>query len=417
MDKLATQCTNLAFPAKCLKFVTRGVLYDHARLREWRSIAIASPLLLFLALAFLYPMGKMLWRAFDNHDASSGLVRTATALGAWNGSAALPSTAFESLAADLEEAKGNNRLNELASRLNLKVGGFRSLILVTAAALPRDLERIGPAEMQAIDERWADLKFWRGLQDASSTVTLSRMLAVVDLERKPDASVGWVPPDRRVYLDYLLRTLWISLSVTTICVFTGYPMAHLMALSKMRRQKFLLSLILLSFWTSLLVRTAAWVILLQKEGILNSTMVALGLIDQPVQLIFNRVGVYLAMTHVLLPFFVLPLYSVMKSIDPSYMRAAVSLGASPTRAFFSIYLPQTAPGVTAGALLVFVLANGFYITPALVGGPKDQMLSSLIADFAIGRANWGMASALAILLLICVSLTLALLAQLARSRT
>lgn len=420
MGNLASQAADKAFTQgddKTSIQSTREVLGDQARRTVWRSVLIASPLLLFFAFAFLYPMGKMLWRAFDNQEASSGLTRTGASLRDWRAGVPLPADAFESLAADIAEAKRSDRLNELATRLNLKVGGFRSLILVTGQALPDNVGRIGSVEMLSIDPRWGNLKFWRALQDTSAAITLSRILAVVDLERKIDTSLGWVPVERRIYLDYLARTIWISFCVTAICIFVGYPMSYLVAASKGGRQSLLLGLLLLSFWTSLLVRTAAWVILLQKEGIVNSTLIALGIIDQPAQLIFNRFGVCIAMTHVLLPFFVLPLYSVMKSIDPTYMRAALSLGASPVRAFFSVYLPQTVPGLKAGGVLVFVLANGFYITPALVGGAKDQMLSSLIADFAMGRANWGMASALAIVLLVCVGLVSAVFARLSPART
>jgi putative spermidine/putrescine transport system permease protein len=163
-------------------------------------------------------------------------------------------------------------------------------------------------------------------------------------------------------------------------------------------------LVLLPFWVSLLVRTAAWVVLLQKEGIINGALLSLGLIDQPQQLIFNRIGVYIAMVHILLPFLVLPLYSVMKSIPRNQVRAAASLGANPLSAFLTIYLPQTIPGLAAGALLVFILAIGFYVTPTLVGGSGDQMISGIIAELALGTANWGLASALALVLLCCVGI-------------
>jgi putative spermidine/putrescine transport system permease protein len=137
--------------------------------------------------------------------------------------------------------------------------------------------------------------------------------------------------------------------------------------------------------------------LLQKKGLINDALVWLALLDKPAQLIFNRTGVYVTMTHILLPFMILPLYSVMRGIPREHLRAAASLGARPTAAYLSIYLPQTIPGIGAGALLVFVLSVGFYITPALVGGGSDQMLSYLIAQFAVQNANWGMASALALL--------------------
>ena len=151
---------------------------------------------------------------------------------------------------------------------------------------------------------------------------------------------------------------------------------------------------LLPFWTSLLVRTVAWVVLLQKEGVLNSLFLSLGIVNEPLKMIFNRFAVYVAMVHVLLPFMVLPLYSVMRGIPPSYVRAASSLGAQPFTAFRRVYVPQTLPGIGAGCLMVFIQALGYYITPALVGGADDQMISYFIAFYASKTVNWGMAAAL-----------------------
>jgi putative spermidine/putrescine transport system permease protein len=159
-------------------------------------------------------------------------------------------------------------------------------------------------------------------------------------------------------------------------------------------------LVLLPFWTSLLVRTTAWVVLLQNKGIVNDSLIALGILQEPTQLIYNRIGVYVAMTHVLLPFMILPLYSVMRGISPSFVRAARSLGAPPTTAFLRVYLPQCLPGIGAGCLLVFVLALGYYITPALVGGAGDQMIAYFIAFYTTATINWGLASALGVVLLV-----------------
>jgi len=161
--------------------------------------------------------------------------------------------------------------------------------------------------------------------------------------------------------------------------------------------------VLVPFWTSLLVRTAAWVALLQKEGVVNDFLIWLGLIEAPVQLIFNRIGVYIAMVHILLPFMILPLYAVMRGVPQEHMRAAASLGAKPVAAFLTVYLPQTVPGLAGGSMLVFIIALGFYLTPSLVGGGSDQMLSYLVAQYGMATANWGMAAALALLLLACVA--------------
>jgi len=202
-----------------------------------------------------------------------------------------------------------------------------------------------------------------------------------------------------VFRNVLGRTLWISFAVTLMCLLLGYPVAHFIAGQPDRRAVVLLFLVLLPFWTSLLVRTVAWVVLLQKEGILNNLFLSLHIVDEPLRMIFNRFAVYVAMVHVLLPFMVLPLYSVMKGIPVSYVRAASSLGATPFTAFRRVYLPQTLPGIGAGCLMVFIQALGYYITPALVGGADDQMISYFIAFYASKTVNWGMAAALSVMLL------------------
>ena len=220
------------------------------------------------------------------------------------------------------------------------------------------------------------------------------------------------PPEQAIYVDILLRTFWIGFVVTALCLLLGYPLAYMLASLPARISNLLLILVLLPFWTSLLVRTGAWVVLLQREGPVNGLLQALRVTDQPLQLVYNRFGVYVAMTHILLPFMVLPLYSVMRGIPPEYMRAAASLGARPLRAFLRVYLPQTVPGIGAGCLLVFILAIGYYITPALVGGINDQMVSYFVAFYTNQTVNWGMASALGAVLLIATLLLFALYARL-----
>ncbi|MEZ5862071.1 MAG: ABC transporter permease [Geminicoccaceae bacterium] len=225
------------------------------------------------------------------------------------------------------------------------------------------------------------------------------LLQALDLERGADGRIVSVRDDRAVYRSILGRTFLISLVVTLACLVIGYPLAYKLASLPPRIANPLTILVLLPFWTSLLVRSAAWIVVLQREGPINEALLALGIVDAPVQLVFNRIGVYIAMTHVLLPFMVLPLLSVMRSIPPSHMRAALSLGASPLDAFVRVYLPQTRAGIGAGCLLVFILAIGYYITPALVGGAADQMISYFVAFFTIQTVNWGMAAALGSILL------------------
>lgn len=198
----------------------------------------------------------------------------------------------------------------------------------------------------------------------------------------------------------LVRTFIVSLSVTLACLLIGLPYAMVAASVEGWKRQLLLGAVLLPLWTSLLVRTAAWFILLQDNGLINSALMALGLINSPLPLIFNRAGVIIAMTHVLLPFMVLPIFSVLISIPKNLMPAAASLGAPPLRAFWNVLLPMSTRGIVSGSLLVFMSALGYYITPALIGGARDQMISSVIAYYATGAANWGMAGALGLVLLV-----------------
>jgi putative spermidine/putrescine transport system permease protein len=285
----------------------------------------------------------------------------------------------------------------------------------TGRAAPR-LEAPFRDSLIRLDPAWGELSTWRAMKNASALVTPRFVLQALDLERTAEDGIRQVDPQTRVYLDRLQVTFWISIVVTVACAAIGYPMAYAMAMAGRFWGRVMFLLVLLPFWISLLVRTAAWVVLLQKEGIINSMLLALGVIDDPAQLIFNRFGVYVAMIHILLPFMVLPLYSVMKSIPRDHVRAAASLGATPTSAFLTVYFPQTVPGLGAGCLLAFILAIGFYVTPALVGGSADQMISSLIAESALGTANWGLASALALVLLCCVAIIYPVFARYAGAR-
>ena len=202
--------------------------------------------------------------------------------------------------------------------------------------------------------------------------------------------------DRRIYVPLLLRTLLVSAAVTLLCFLLGYPIAHLIASAAPARSRWLLLLVLVPFWTSLLVRTSAWIVLLQTHGVLNGLLVALGLVseDGRLALVYNMTGTLIAMTHVLLPFMVLPLVSVMKGVPRHTLRAAESLGATAGQAFFRIYWPLTLPGTAAGSLLVFILAIGYYITPALVGGSSGQLISNMIAFHMQTSLNWGLAAAI-----------------------
>lgn len=189
--------------------------------------------------------------------------------------------------------------------------------------------------------------------------------------------------------------------ITLLCLVLGYPISYLMATLPTKSSNLLMIMVLLPFWTSLLVRTTCWIVLLQRQGVLNDIFVALGFIDDGNRLVMihNEVGTLIAMTHILLPFMVLPLFSVMKTISPSYVRAARSLGTTPFTAFVRVYVPNTIPGIGAGAILVFIIAIGYYITPALVGGTSGTLISNFIAHHMQSSLNWGLAAALGAILL------------------
>jgi putative spermidine/putrescine transport system permease protein len=214
--------------------------------------------------------------------------------------------------------------------------------------------------------------------------------------------------ERPVYLRALWNTVVVSGTVTAVCLLLGYPLAYTIANAGPRLRRLLIFAVLIPFWTSLLVRTFAWMVLLQQKGLINQTLLQLGLIERPLTLIYNRIGVIVGMVHILLPFMILPLYSVLTRIDPTYSSAAASLGAPPVSNFLRVYLPLSLPGVLTGTVLVFVIGLGYYITPALLGGPGDTMIAQLIEAQVAEFGRWGLAGALALILLLGTSITFVL---------
>jgi putative spermidine/putrescine transport system permease protein len=383
------------------------------RLRRLEAALLVAPLLLYLLVFFLVPILGMLWRSVDNTELRAVMPRTAEAIGQWNGEGLPDERVLATLAGELREAYEDRTLAVAAKRLAYDVPGFRSLMMSTARKLPEaPATRSWRATLVELDPQWGETATWAAIRRAAPSWTSIYLLAAVDRQIDERGAIVPVPPDQAIYLGIFLRTFWISFVVTALCLLLGYPLAYKLASLPARISNLLLILVLLPFWTSLLVRTGAWVVLLQREGVVNDVLIALGVITEPLPLVYNRFGVYVAMTHILLPFMVLPLYSVMRGIPPQYMRAAASLGARPLRAFLRVYLPQTVPGIGAGCLLVFILAIGYYITPALIGGINDQMVSYFVAFFTNQTVNWGMASALGTVLLIVTLLLFALYARL-----
>ena len=364
--------------------------------------ALVLPLTGFLLVFFVVPLGWLLSLAVREAEVPRAFPRTLGVLQPWQPGRALPAPLWGAFAQDLVAAREAQTLADAARRLNYEVNGVRST-LMRAARAAGGAEAGKPfdaAFFYGVDPMLASPAFFAAMQRAQGPVSPFYVLAALDLAQDDRGWVVWAPDSSRIYLDVLGRTLAISATVTLLCLLMGFPVALLLTQVSQRVADWLMVLVLLPFWTSLLVRTAAWVVVLQKEGMVNSLLLQLGVISQPLSLIYNRTGVLVAMTHVLLPFMILPLFSVLKAIPPQYLRAAASLGAPPATAFVRVFLPMAAPGIAAGSLMVFILALGYYITPALVGGGSDQMLSAFVASYTTETGNWGLAAALGLLMLV-----------------
>ncbi|MBX5141317.1 ABC transporter permease [Rhizobium lentis] len=360
------------------------------------TFALVLPLALFLSVFFIWPLLTVLGQAVSDPVVSQNLPLTTAAISSWDRISAPSDTIRTALVDDLKSIKDDQNLGEVVRRLNSAQPGFRTLMRKTITAV-RD--GTPPFVLEEVDPRWNDIAFWRAIAEAISPYTDRNLLAAIDLQHDAAGAIVAMPAEESANQAILLRTFAVAAVVTLATCVIGLPYAMLAAASNGWRRQLLLAAVLLPLWTSLLVRTAAWYILLQDKGLINSVLMSLGLVSGPLPLLFNRTGVIIAMTHVLLPFMVLPIYSVLIAIPRNLMPAAASLGARPIRAFLHILLPLTLRGIASGGLLVFMAALGYYITPALIGGPKDQMISSVIAFYATGSANWGMAGALGIVLL------------------
>jgi putative spermidine/putrescine transport system permease protein len=366
------------------------------------AISLTLPLLIFLLATFIVPIGALLIRAVENPEVAGSLRNTVAALDHWDRSSSPSDQAYAAIVTDLSAISEQADAGGLARRLNSDISGARSLIMNTYRALPFE-KNLNPAETRArlmeLDPRWGELGYWQAIAKNGSRWTPDYLLTSVDLTRNVQGEIVKVDADSAAFSKILLRTFSISATVTIFCLLLGYPLAYWLSTLTPRQANILMILVLVPFWTSILVRSAAWIVLLQSNGLVNRSLLELGFISEPLPLLFNRLGVVIAMVHILLPFMILPLYSVMKSVPATYLRAAVSLGSSPLAAFFRVYVPQTFPGIGAGGLLVFILSIGYYVTPALLGGADDQMLSYYIAQYTNVNVNWGMACALGAVLL------------------
>ncbi len=370
-----------------------------------RAFMLVLPLLLFVLLTFLIPIGYMLKRSVE-HD---GFAKSAPELVAWFAAtpdfdpANPPEEAYAALVKDLAFMQSEKLTGISGTRINYTVPGTISLFK-KGAREAKNLKAPFKEALLAVDAEWGSPALWRGMEAASSKYTTEFYKVGTDNKLGDN---GWERGGEkdRIYLYLFFKTFLVSGIITVICLLLAFPVAHLLAVLPMSRSSLLMILVLLPFWTSLLVRTTSWIALLQEQGILNDLMVWLGVIgdDNRIAAMYNMTGTIIAMTHVLLPFMILPLYSVMRVIPPSYARAARSLGATSWTTFRRVYLPQTLPGIAAGSLLVFILAVGYYITPALVGGADGQLISNLIS-FHMTKSNWSLAAALAAMLLAAILL-------------
>ena len=366
-----------------------------------KAVLLVAPLFLFLLVAFIMPIFDMLWRSIESTEVATHMPETVSALSDWDGEGLPGEAVFAAAVRDLASGSRARTIGRVASRLNYESGGMRSLIMKSARR-SKAVES-GPYKeaLIAVDERWAEPDVWRLLKRESGNYTLSYYLAALDYRYGPDGSIEAKPEHMQIYVNLFVRTLWMSALITVLTLLLGYPVAFLLATLPMRQSNLLMILVLLPFWTSLLVRTTTWIAMLQSQGVLNDLAVWSGLIadENRLQLIHNKTGTIIAMTHILLPFMILPLYSVMKTIPPSYMRAARSLGATGFTAFRRIYFPQTLSGIGAGSILVFILSIGYYITPALVGGQSGRFITNFVAYHMQQSLNWGLAAAIGSLLL------------------
>jgi putative spermidine/putrescine transport system permease protein len=383
-------------------------LRQTVRREQLRAVALIAPLFLFIVLTFLFPIGTMLTNAFYDPDISENMPTTSALLATWDGKQLPGEETFAAFAADMVAAHRAKQSALIGKRLNYEVPTLKSKVTVTARKLDKITAGPWKEAVIAIDPIWGEINTWSTIKRASARITPFYLLNVLDLQQGADGDISAVSEERAIYKQILARTLGISVLVTLLTLLLGYPVAYMLATLPQRTASLLMILVLLPFWTSLLVRTTAWSILLQDGGVVTQFMSisgatwllnTLGLMAGEPQLYKTRFATVLAMTHIQLPFTLLPIYSVMKTISPTYMRAAKSLGAKPAYAFVRVYMPQTLPGVAAGCLLTFILCLGYYITPALVGGPADNMISGFIDSAMNSENNWGKAAALGTVLL------------------
>ena len=376
------------------------------RKNKIRAFLLVFPLLLFIIVTFVVPIADMLFRSVDDSHINTVFPKTFEEYRKWDRQDLPPEEVYKAIFYELAEGEGI-QVGKALTRMNYSKSGWKSLIKKTRRQVKKiykkgEIPSSFKETMINIHEGWADPSFWAAMAQMLDETTLIYYWNAIDRTYDLDAKVVMQSEERRMYVKTWWRTLKVSVYVTFFCLVLGFPVAHLLANLPLRYSNLLMIFVLLPFWTSLLVRTTAWIVMLQQKGVINGVLVWLGILndDQRIQMVYNMTGTIIAMTQILLPFMILPLYSVMKVIPKSHMRAAQNLGARPATAFLRVYMPQTVPGMSAGGLLVFVLAIGYFITPELVGGKDGQLIGHWIAYHLKTTLNWGLCSALGSILLV-----------------
>ena len=374
------------------------------RKNKIKAVLLVAPLFLFILIIYVFPIGDMLFRSVDDRMITKMLPKTFNAIDKWDGKDLPEEEVYKGLYEDLTYLKKNKTYGKIIARLNYEKSGFSSLIKKTVRKIDKFDESDYKKQFIKVHKRWGQNDYLVALKNASPNWSYAKYLKGVDMKFDQDGNIVLVEESRRIYKILWIRTLNVAFWVTIFCFVLAYPISHLLATLPMKYSNLLMICVLLPFWTSLLVRTSSWMVLLQQQGPINDLIVWIGLAadDNRPELMYNVVGTFVAMTQILLPFMVLPLYSVMKTISPSLMRAGKSLGGTPFIAFRKIYFPLTIPGIGAGSLLVFILAIGYYITPALVGGASGSLISNTIAYHMKSSLDWAFASALGTMLLVGV---------------
>ena len=371
------------------------------RTNKIKAFLLVVPLLLFLVITYISPIGELLTRSVDDKMVTNMLPKTFKAMESWDGQELPPEEVFASFLIDykiLVKAKTQGKLDQ---RLNKEKNGFNSILKKLKRKMKKFEEGNYKEQIISVHKRFADVSYWQAIKRTAPPYTVAKYLKAVDMVIDENGDIVKVEESRRIYTQLWLRTLEVAFFVTLFCFLMGYPIAHLLATIPMKYSNLLMICVLLPFWTSLLVRTASWMILLQQQGVVNDFFVMIGLVsdDNRPEMMYNKVGTYVAMSQILLPFMVLPLYSVMKTVSPSLMRAGKSLGGTPFVSFWKIYFPLTISGIGAGSLLVFIIAAGYYITPELVGGASGKLISNSIAYHMKQTLDWSFASAMGLMLL------------------